>query len=220
MVFFESWWSDDEGETLAASVEEAEKKECCDLFSVVILLKDSQTTAGWSDNWVQSLFTGVCLCVCDVLPVCVSVAHACVFNVCVLSRWWLTAHCPKWEEGAVFVISPGCHSHGAFGCCHHQCNYHARVWRSPSSLPASLWRPPMRPSSLVCCQIAREGHPEGFDVIFSLLSLTQQKTHLGETLLHMKRAFYFLSSRSNKPAIPHFIFNWIGVDYSSLRVSV
>lgn len=85
------------------------------------------------------MFTEVCLCMwsiytlarlcalmCKCLWPCV-----CVF-LCVCSQPPMThgaLSCrqaeteeEEEEEEAVFVISPGCHS--AFGCCHHQCNYH------------------------------------------------------------------------------------------------
>lgn len=75
-------------------------------------------------------------------PVCTSV-WPCVFHcVCSLMTHSVLScrQAESEEEEAMFVISAGCHSHGVFGCCHHQCNYDTAFYSRPSSLPASLWR--------------------------------------------------------------------------------
>lgn len=90
------------------------------------------------------------------------------FNVCVLSRWWLTVCCPvgrqKVKRGRCFVILPCCHSHGAFGCCHHQCNYNASVL-TLTLLTACVSLTSTNKTSVSLLLSAREGHPESFDVI-------------------------------------------------------
>lgn len=82
---------------------------------------------------MDDVVSGVCLCMrhlysCRILYLYVCVfCCVCVFQ-CVCSQPLMThsvlsCRQAESEEEAVFVISPGCHSHGAFGCCHHQCNY-------------------------------------------------------------------------------------------------
>lgn len=61
-------------------------------------------------------------------PVCVSdFVFQCVCSPLLMTHDTLSCRQAESEEGAVFVISAGCHSHGAFGCCHHRCNYNASV---------------------------------------------------------------------------------------------
>lgn len=67
-----------------------------------------------------SLSVGVYPCVCSQPPM----THSVVSSQQAGSK-----------EEAVFIISPGCHSHGAYGCYHHLYNYTTMSYSHPPHGP-------------------------------------------------------------------------------------
>lgn len=135
-------------------------REKCDFFFFFSVQVDKSESSA-SDNWIISC-SQVCVCACSFihmiyilarfytclclwLCVCVCVS----FTVCVLSRWWLTVRCPVGRQKAsrrrclLFHQVAIVRSSAAIISV-----IKRSVWQSPSSLLASLWRPPIRKNML------------------------------------------------------------------------